>query len=432
MARILFSTTPVHGHVSANLLLAKKLVERGHEVMWYTGRRFKETVEAIGAKHVAMSVDYDDRKLEEEFPERRNHEGLDKLKFDFKHIFMAPTPVYYEEVSRTLETFPADIIICDPTCLYILPMINSGEFKGLKFAVTGFTGLSVSSVDAPPFGPGIPVTPGVDERARNIELNSQFQNVIFADMQEHFGKLLADHNLAQVDNYLMDASALLCDLYLQFTIPSFEYPRSDLPKSVRFVGPMLSKNQSASMPKLPDWWEELDGDRPVIHVTQGTIDNSDFNRLVVPAIQALAQEDVLVVASLGGRSESELSIELPANVRVAEFLPYEQFLPKVDMMITNGGYGGVQYALSHGIPLIVAGDTEDKPEVGQRVAWSGTGINLLTGTPSSEQIHQAVQEILSNDKYLTRAQALQAEFANYDGPVNAAQLVEQLIEKGNF
>ena len=36
-------------------------------------------------------------------------------------------------------------------------------------------------------------------------------------------------------------------------------------------------------------------------------------------------------------------------------------------MLTNGGYGGVQYALAHGVPLVVAGDTEDKPEVAARV-----------------------------------------------------------------
>ena len=32
----------------------------------------------------------------------------------------------------------------------------------------------------------------------------------------------------------------------------------------------------------PPWWAELDGDRPVVHVTQGTIDNADLGRLVEP------------------------------------------------------------------------------------------------------------------------------------------------------
>jgi hypothetical protein len=52
------------------------------------------------------------------------------------------------------------------------------------------------------------------------------------------------------------------------------------------------------------------------------------------------------------------------------------------VMVTNGGYGGVQMALSYGVPLVVAGASEDKPEVGARVAWSGAGLNLKTGKPS--------------------------------------------------
>lgn len=127
MARILFVNTPFHAHVGASLLLAKTLVERGNEVVWYTGKRFKETIEAIGARHVAMGFDYDDRKLEEEFPMRRNAEGLDKMKFDIKNMFMAPTPIYRKEVMQILETFPADVLLVDPSCFFILPMIASAS-----------------------------------------------------------------------------------------------------------------------------------------------------------------------------------------------------------------------------------------------------------------------------------------------------------------
>ena len=60
------------------------------------------------------------------------------------------------------------------------------------------------------------------------------------------------------------------------------------------------------------------------------------------------------------------------------------------------GYGGVQMALAHGIPLIVAGDTDDKMEVAARVEWSKTGINLKKQSPTSDEIKDAVREILDN------------------------------------
>jgi UDP:flavonoid glycosyltransferase YjiC (YdhE family) len=40
----------------------------------------------------------------------------------------------------------------------------------------------------------------------------------------------------------------------------------------------------------------------------------------------------------------------------------------VVLYITNGGYGGISIALTHGVQVISAGTTEDKTEVGNRVA----------------------------------------------------------------
>ena len=98
--------------------------------------------------------------------------------------------------------------------------------------------------------------------------------------------------------------------------------------------------------------------------------------------RALARDDVLVVATTGGPDPEPLRRGLPANVRLERFVPHDLLLPHVDVMVTNGGYGGVQQALANGVPLVVAGDSEDKPEVAARVQWSGTGINLHTGRPS--------------------------------------------------
>jgi hypothetical protein len=76
---------------------------------------------------------------------------------------------------------------------------------------------------------------------------------------------------------------------------------------------------------------------------------------------------------------------VPANARVAAYLPFSEVMEHVSVYVTNGGYGGVQYALSAGVPIVAAGTTEDKPAVGNRVADSGVGRNLRTATPSPQQ-----------------------------------------------
>ena len=52
------------------------------------------------------------------------------------------------------------------------------------------------------------------------------------------------------------------------------------------------------------------------------------------------------------------------GVHVTDFVPYDVLLPRTDLLVTNGGWGGVQQAARHGVPVIVAGATEEKPEVG--------------------------------------------------------------------
>ena len=79
---------------------------------------------------------------------------------------------------------------------------------------------------------------------------------------------------------------------------------------------------------------------------------------------------------------------LPGNARVREFISFGRWLPETALLITNGGYGSINYALDCGVPLIVAGTGEDKLEAAARVVAAGCGISLHTSTPTAEQIRR--------------------------------------------
>jgi UDP:flavonoid glycosyltransferase YjiC (YdhE family) len=99
----------------------------------------------------------------------------------------------------------------------------------------------------------------------------------------------------------------------------------------------------------------------------------------------------------------------------------------VDAAITNGGWGGVLEALSHGIPLIVAGGDLDKPEIAARVAWSGAGIDLGTGHPKPAAIARAYDRIGSHKE---RARAVASELRSLGGVAAVGDLLERLIATG--
>jgi UDP:flavonoid glycosyltransferase YjiC (YdhE family) len=166
---------------------------------------------------------------------------------------------------------------------------------------------------------------------------------------------------------------------------------------------------------------------PVVHVTQGTVADADLAALVLPTIHALADEDVLVVAGTGRHDPTTLG-PLPANARVAPFVPHGWLLPHTAVMVTNGGFGGVQVALANGVPLVVAGATEDKPEVAARVAWAGVGVNLATNTPTAAQIREAVRQVLREGTYAERAAAMRDVYAKLDAGRESATLIEALAD----
>jgi MGT family glycosyltransferase len=160
------------------------------------------------------------------------------------------------------------------------------------------------------------------------------------------------------------------------------------------------------------WWDQLLDKRKVVLVTQGTIANRDFDELIRPTLVALEAMDAVVVA-VTGRADADIGT-VPANAHVADFIPFDELLPHVDVFVTNGGYGGIQQALRHGVPLVLAGETEDKIEVTARVAHTGAAINLRTGRPHAMTLRTAVQAVLSDPRYGRSARRLQAEYAKHD------------------
>jgi UDP:flavonoid glycosyltransferase YjiC (YdhE family) len=226
---------------------------------------------------------------------------------------------------------------------------------------------------------------------------------------------------------LFESVVALADTYMQLTAPSFEFPRDTLPPAVHFVGALpIIPNQAP----LPSWAHELDGSRKVVLVTQGTVANHNFGLLVAPTLAALANEpDLLVVVTAGGRPIETIPGPIPRNARLASYLPFEWVLPKVDVFVTNGGYGSVNQAMSFGIPLVTAGLTEDKADVNARVAWSGVGIDLATNEPTPQQLREAIRTVLDTPHYRVHASLMAEEFGMIDTRSEILRIITQASHK---
>jgi MGT family glycosyltransferase len=427
MTAVLITSTPVHGHVTPLLAVTRALVAAGHDVRFLTGARYREKVEAAGARFLALpeAADFDDRSIDASFPGRIGLTGPAAIRYDMLEIFLKPVPHQVAAVRKALEQEPTDVILSEP--LFAGMIAFAGDAATPPVVALGIVPLGVKSRDTAPFGLGIPPMPGPGGRLRNAFMTFVAERVIFAPVQKEAQRLAQELTGRRMPGFFLDWPRR-ADAIVQFTVPSFEYPRSDLPETVHFVGPVSTSAPSAG--DLPDWWGQLDGSRPVVHVSQGTVANQDYDELILPTIQGLADDDVLVVVSTGGRRVSTVPGRIPSNVLLAEYLPYDELLARTSVFVTNGGYGGVHFAMQHGVPIVVAGMTEDKAEVSARIAWSGVGVNLRTNRPTPEQVAKAVRTVLADRGFAEASARIGADIAAAPGVDGILPILDAVVAKG--
>ena len=425
MPSILIATMPLHGHVTPLLAAARHFAGRGDRVRFLTGARFADRVAATGAEHVALpaEIDFDDRQdWNETFPERAALSGVKAIAHDIDRIFVRPGPAEHDTVMAIHAAEPADVLLADPS--FIGGAFLLGHPLGMRTPIVmcGICPLTITSRDTAPFGMGLTPLRGPLGRLRNTALALLTDKVVLPGVQRGADAMFRAMHGRAIPFRVLDWPRH-ADAIAQFTVPEFEYPRSDAPATLHFTGPISA---SGSQAPLPPWWLDLDGSRPVVHVTQGTVGNADHDQLIAPALEALAAEDVLVAVATGGRPVDSLP-PLPANARAAEFLPYDRLLPKTAVFVTNGGYGGVQYALRYGVPVVAAGAHEDKPEVIARVAWSGVGRRLRTEHPTPAALRRAVRAVLTDHRYRDAARRMAGCMAESRGVGRLAEIVDELI-----
>jgi UDP:flavonoid glycosyltransferase YjiC (YdhE family) len=379
-------------------------------------------VRGTGARFLPLpeEADFDDQAAFDDSPERARLKGVKAIAFDIELIIARPAKTQYDALMATLAAQPADAVLAEPLFLGAAFLLEHQRPKRPAVVMCCVVPLCVDSRDIAPFGLGLPPA-RVLNRPRNAVLAALSRRML----RRPYG--IIDDLHREVHGKPMPGTLTTwgrrADALVQFTVPSFEYPLSDPPPEHHFAGPMSAAGSQAP---LPEWWGDLDGTRPVVHVTQGTIANVDYAQAIAPTLRALADEDVLVVVSTGGRPLDTLP-PLPANARAAMFLPYDELLPRTAVYVTNGGYGGVQYALRYGVPIVATGGKEDKPEVGARVAWTGVGRRTRSERPSARALRRDILAVLNQPSYRQASQRIAADMAAAPGFAGLTAVVDRLV-----
>jgi UDP:flavonoid glycosyltransferase YjiC (YdhE family) len=428
MTRVIMAAIPFPGHVNPLLPIAQSLVAHGYDVTFLTGSVFEESVTATGAKFRSLRgpADFNGSRILENVPSLKLAEpGVELNTVYVRDVMIPPIAAQYEVAQELLAEGDPDttVFLHDPFFHGLWPVLLGAD--GLRPAGDIGLGVSVlmlSSDDTAPFGLGLPPASSEEDRELNRKLNEQIQRD-FAPVQERLNSCLAELGAVRRAPYYWDAHALLSDFTLQLSLRGMEYPRSNLPAHIDFIGRVKEGENAID---LPDWWQEVVDAERVVFVSQGTVANDDITELIGPTVEALADHEVLVVVTMGGTPLPD-SVPMPANARVTSYVPYHAVLPHADVFVTNGGFGGIQIALSFGVPMVIAGETEEKKETAMRVEQTGVGVNLRTGRPRPDAIRAAVDKVLHNGSFHDNARKLQHEHAQCNPMKSISEMIGHLV-----
>ena len=376
--RVLFSTTAGYGHFHPLVPLARAFVDDGHDVVFATAASFGKHVGATGFRTVAAGLQPDE--IEARFAPYRERvlemPIVDRRPYAFTWRFATvEAPGKLPDLMEAAARLEPDLLVYESADL-AAPIAASA--------------LGIASVHHG-FGPVVPVA--CYERAAS-EVEALWRGVG-----------LEPEPLC----------GAFSRLYVDICPPSFQ--TASLPASATSVR-IRPEFVARVGETVPGWLEGLP-DRPTGYVTLGTVINA------LPAfrvlLDALADVDCNVVATVGRDNDPAMLEPLPRNARVERYVSQALILPHASFVVSHGGSGAVLAAFAHGLPALLLPLGADQFENAERCVELGAGLVLMPGEVTPDAVRAGVERLIAEPSFRERAGELAAEIAAMPAPRDVAR-----------
>ncbi|XP_043762519.1 UDP-glucuronosyltransferase 2B4-like [Cervus elaphus] len=184
----------------------------------------------------------------------------------------------------------------------------------------------------------------------------------------------------------------------------FSFPRPRLP-NVEFVGGLHCK-PAKPLPKEMEEFVQSSGEHGIVVFSLGSmVSNMSEERANVIA-SAFAQIPQKVLWRYDGKKPDTLG----PNTRLYKWIPQNDVLghPKTKAFITHGGSNGIYEAIYHGIPMVGLPLFADQPHNVVHMTAKGAAIRLDLETMSTEDLLNALKEVINNPFYKENVMRLSA------------------------
>lgn len=420
MAKILFGCVPLWGHVNPTIPIVQKLLELGHEVRYACHPQMEETFKNAGVDLIegfewGDTISYvsklvNDNKLtwQRKLKKERNISPalfhLDRLEEGI------------EDVLELLKTWQPDVCVFDTL---FFPGKIAAEVLNIPYATSCTYSIPLESRDL------LPRNLGLSSNQKRMGLGNWLMKKVldYNDSKniDFLNEVRSKYNLGKTDYFFDNRSPYL---YLLYTTDIWEFKISDLIPQAFYIGPSLSSKRGDEPEDFP--WEWIEGESPIIYFSMGTVFGN--KKLVSKMIKASIGAPWKVVASISGNYDVNDWKNVPENVLLRNYVPQPELLKKVDIVITHGGNGTMNEALSCGIPLIVIPQMMDQFDNAQKALEFGAGLRLNQWLVTSGKLKKAILKIQEDGSFRKNAQKIRDHFAQCDAALVGSKLILKLAE----
>lgn len=385
--RVLISSTPGIGHVQPMLPLALQLRDRGHDVLWATGRDGCEWVRAAGLAAAPTGLRAEERMAEYRlrWPEAASLRGDALADHMFPRLFGAITArAAFPDLLAVAREHRPEVVVSEAADL-AAPIVAAGQ--QVPQVTHGFGA----------------VVPKERVQAAADETADLWREV--GREPRPFGGCY-DH------------------LYLDIYPPSFA--GRDLPHI-----PRLQRVRPGSLTAVPgeevpaEIRQLLTSDRTIVYMTFGTVFNT--NPAFTAAVAGVARmPDVSTVVTVGPQGDPRMFGDLPEHVIVTTYVPQNVLLPRCAVVVSHAGSGTLLGALALGVPQVCLPQAADQFRNAAACSTAGAGISLIGDDVTEASVEAAVRRAMSDVAFRHAANRLAEEIASMPTVEHAAVVIEQL------
>jgi MGT family glycosyltransferase len=395
MAKGLFLSLPLTGHVNPSLGLVHELARRGDDVAYYATDGFAEAIERAGAhfRQYSAAPLADLRHL----PERTNE----------------LSSWLVETAGRVLEADLAAFRALRPDYVITDSVAPWGQWAAAILGVPLVTSISTIAfnhhVMRYAFGRGV--------RPRHAwRLATKLRHVGRAWWLRR--RLARRYGVAGpgVFGAVMGSS----DLNIVYTSRRFQPCAETFDSRFQFIGPLVQRSETTFA------WDRLRPSAEVIYVSLGTL----FNRNVAfyrACVEAFADGPEQVVVSTGSTAAVAELGQLPANIIAAAYVPQLAVLQRAAAFVTHGGMNSVSESLSCAVPMVVVPQMSEQAIVGRRVEELGAGLYLAAESVTAATLRSAVRRLQAEDRFRTAAAEIRQSFRDAGGAARAADAIHRFL-----